>query len=60
MLGLAGVGYLGGAMVLGLAILVMAIRFARRLDRSTARWLFLASVIYLPVVLGLLAFDRPR
>ncbi len=58
-LGLAGAAYLVVALVLGVAMLVLAIRFARRLDRLTARWLFLASVTYLPLVLALLAFDAP-
>jgi protoheme IX farnesyltransferase len=59
-LGLAGAAYLVVALVLGMAMLILAIRFARRLDQSTARWLFLASVTYLPIVLALLAFDAPR
>jgi len=59
-LGLAGAAYFAVAMVLGLGMLVLAVRFARRLDRSAARWLFLGSVTYLPVVLALLAFDAPR
>jgi heme O synthase-like polyprenyltransferase len=41
-------------------MLILAVRFARRLDQSTARWLFLASVTYLPIVLALLALDAPR
>jgi protoheme IX farnesyltransferase len=57
-LGLGDVLYLAGALALGLAMLAFAIRFARRLDDTSARWLFLASVIYLPVVLGLLVLDR--
>jgi len=59
-LGLAGLAYLGVALVLGLAMLGLAVRFARRLDRTAARWLFLASVTYLPLVLALLALDAPR
>ncbi|MBE7499594.1 MAG: protoheme IX farnesyltransferase [Verrucomicrobiales bacterium] len=57
--GLAGAVYLAGALVLGGAMVVLAVRFARRLDAPSARWLFLASVIYLPLVLGLLTFDAP-
>lgn len=59
-LGLAGAAYLVVALILGTAMLILAVRFARRLDQSTARWLFLASVTYLPIVLALLAFDAPR
>jgi protoheme IX farnesyltransferase len=59
-LGLSGAAYLVGAFVLGSAMLAFAIRFARRLELSPARWLFLASVIYLPLVLGLMVLDRVR
>ncbi len=59
-LGLAGAVYLVGALLLGTLMLALAIRFARRLERSPARWLFLASVIYLPAVLGLMVLDRFR
>lgn len=59
-LGLGGAAYLTGAVVLGTLMLALAIRFARRLERSPARWLFLASVVYLPAVLGLMVLDRFR
>ncbi len=59
-LGVAGAAYLAGAVVLGTLMLALAIRFARRLERSPARWLFLASVVYLPAVLGLMVLDRFR
>lgn len=59
-LGLAGPTYLLGAVALGGAMLGLAGRFARRLDRSTARGLFLASIVYLPAVLGLMVLDRVR
>jgi protoheme IX farnesyltransferase len=58
LLAAAGKGYLWGALVLGLAFLGCAMLFAW--DRSTgaARRLFFASVLYLPLVLGLMVFDR--
>jgi protoheme IX farnesyltransferase len=59
-LGLCGGFYLAGAFVLGAAMLGFAVRFARRLETAPARWLFLASVIYLPAVLGLMVLDRAR
>jgi len=59
-LGLVGPAYLLGALALGGAMLGLAVRFARRLDRSAARGLFLASIVYLPAVLGLMVLDRVR
>jgi protoheme IX farnesyltransferase len=58
LLAAAGKGYLWGALVLGVGFLGCAILFAW--DRSTgaARRLFFASVLYLPLVLGLMVFDR--
>ena len=57
-LGGAGFWYLGGAIVLGFAFLVMAGRFAIRPTMETARNLFLTSVAYLPILLILLVMDR--
>jgi heme o synthase len=63
-LGLAGRWYAGAAILLGAAFLFFAIRFALRLHRESARSLFFASIIYLPLVLGFLVADkvsqRPR
>ncbi len=57
-LGLAGRWYAGAAVVLGAAFLFFAIRFAIRLHRESARSLFLASIVYLPLVLGFLVADK--
>ncbi len=56
--GLAGRGFFVGALLLGLGYAGCAVGFAR--DRSTraARRVLLASVLYLPAVLGVLALDR--
>lgn len=54
----AGSGYLWGAVLLGLAFLACAALFAARPTPASARRLFLASVMYLPVLLGLMVFDR--
>lgn len=63
-LGLAGRWYAAAAIVLGAAFLFFAIRFSLRLHREAARSLFLASIVYLPLVLGFLVADkvsqRPR
>ena len=47
-----------GALVLGLGFLWCALRFARELDRLSARRLFFASILYLPLLLGLMVFDK--
>ena len=57
--GLAGRGYLLGAVVLGIGFLAMSIRFARLRTPSAARRLFFASILYLPLLLGLLVGDKP-
>jgi protoheme IX farnesyltransferase len=54
----AGEIYLFGALILGMAFLWSAIQFSRVLDREGARRLFFMSILYLPLLLGLLVFDR--
>ena len=54
----AGKGYLWGALLLGLAFLGCAVVFAWRRTSPAARLLFFSSVLYLPLVLGLMVFDR--
>jgi protoheme IX farnesyltransferase len=57
---LAGVLYLAGAVVLGALFLTCAWQFSRRLTDGSARRLFLMSIAYLPLLLGLLAFDKVK
>jgi len=57
-LGLAGGSYLAGAVLLGLGLNVAGFLFARQRTRESARRLLLASVIYLPLLWGLLLMDR--
>ena len=57
-LGMAGTPYLIGALALGSVFLAASIRAARRLTASSARGVFLASLAYLPLVLGLLVAGR--
>jgi len=54
-LNLAGGAYLAGASVLGVAFLAFGLAFAQVRSRERARRLFLASLAYLPGLLGLLA-----
>ncbi|HXC36568.1 MAG TPA: heme o synthase [Candidatus Acidoferrales bacterium] len=57
---MAGTLYLAGAIILGVAFLFYSIRFSRQLTLSRARHLFLASVIYLPLLLTLMVFDKVK
>jgi len=50
--------YLAGALILGVAFLVCAFRFAARLDRPSARTLFFVSIIYLPLMMILMVLDK--
>lgn len=58
LLGLTGLVYLAGAAVLGTIFLGYAVQFASRLTTSSARQLFYASVLYLPMLLGLMVLDK--
>ena len=58
LLGVAGPAYFSGAIVLSLAFFAIAARAAWVRSPRSARQLFRASVLYLPALLWLLAFDR--
>ena len=60
MFGLEGGIYLIGALVLSLGFVWQAIRFSRDLTLQRARLLFYASIIYLPLLLGLMVLDKIR
>lgn len=55
--GVSGPVYAAGAALLGLGFLVSAGRFTVSLDRQRARMMFFASIVYLPLLLGLLMLD---
>ncbi len=55
--GTSGAVYAVGAVLLGLWLVAAAALFAARVDDARARRLFLASVIYLPLLLALMVFD---
>ena len=59
LLGHSGLFYAAVAAILSLVFVAMAIRFARQPDHPRARALFLASIIYLPLILTALALDVP-
>jgi heme o synthase len=57
---MAGTMYLAGAIVLGAGFLWSAIRFSRQLTLARARQLFFASIIYLPLQLALMVWDKVK
>jgi protoheme IX farnesyltransferase len=58
LLGMVGPLYLAGALVLGAGFFWCAVRFARNLSMDRARQMFFASIVYLPLLLALLVFDK--
>ena len=59
-LGQAGKAYLVGALVLGFGFFHYGVRLALHRSNSLARRLFLASIVYLPLVFALLMVDKTR
>lgn len=57
-LGHAGSAYFGLALLLGAAFFAFGLLFARVRSRSSARQLMIVSILYLPLLLGLLVWDR--
>jgi heme o synthase len=57
-IGLAGQAYVIGAFLLGVAFLTLAARFAFNRQVRNARLLFFASIVYLPLIWGLLIVNR--
>jgi protoheme IX farnesyltransferase len=57
-LGIANFVYLGIELLLGCLFIVVAMRFLRMRTASAARLLFLASIIYLPLLLGALVLTK--
>lgn len=60
LVGLSGSRYFVGAFILGVALLWVALRFAWARTRTHARTLFFASIIYLPLLFGLMIIDAVR
>jgi len=56
--GIAGHAYFATALMLGLALLVLAGRFARARNEPSARLLFLGSITYLPLLWIAMILDR--
>jgi protoheme IX farnesyltransferase len=60
MMNLTGRWYFLGALILGLIFIVSAVQFSRQLTLSKARQLFYVSILYLPLLLGLMVLDKVR
>ncbi|MGH7941324.1 MAG: heme o synthase [Limisphaerales bacterium] len=60
LLKMSGAVYLTGAVILGVAFIFYALQFSRQLTLARARQLFLASIIYLPLLLTLMVFDKVK
>jgi heme o synthase len=58
--GWAGASYLGLALVMGGALGWFALQFRRRLTTESARQLFLASIVYLPLVFAFLVWGKGK
>ncbi len=55
--GVAGTTYAVGALILGAVFVGSTVRFVQDRNRRHARLVFFASIVYLPLLLGLLMFD---
>jgi protoheme IX farnesyltransferase len=60
MVNLTGHWYFLGALILGVIFLWSAVQFSRHLTVSKARQLFYVSILYLPLLLGLMVLDKVR
>ncbi|MBI3668160.1 MAG: protoheme IX farnesyltransferase [Acidobacteria bacterium] len=56
--GLAGIRYFFGALVLGLALVQACLWAAESKTNVRAKWLMHATVLHLPLLLGLMMFDK--
>src|SRR4029077_4366830 len=59
-LSMAGNLYLVGAIAVGIVFLYMGLRVHAQRPRQCPRGVLLASVVYLPVLYGLMLIDHPR
>jgi len=50
--------YLGGALLLDGVMLLFAVQFLVERERASARRLFFASILFLPLILGLMVFTK--
>jgi protoheme IX farnesyltransferase len=60
LIGLTGWWYLGGALAASIGFLGVAVSAARNMTHARARALFLASLLYHPILMGLMMLDTVR
>lgn len=60
LIGMSSAAYLAGAVVLGAILLVFSLEFAATRTVDAARRLFLASILYLPLLWALLVWDHVK
>lgn len=58
--GLATAYYLVGAITIGAVLMLLSVEFSAKRDMDTARRLFFGSILYLPILWGILVFDHRR
>lgn len=58
--GLCGRLYFVGALILGLGFLACSIAFWKKTDHKNARCLFLTSIIYLPLLLSIMCWNKHK
>jgi heme O synthase-like polyprenyltransferase len=58
LLGLASARYFFGALVLGLLLVQACLWAARTKSNVRAKWLMHATVVHLPLLLGLMIYDK--
>ncbi len=58
LLGVSGLLYLCGALLLSVYFLFLSFRFSKEMTLESARSLFYYSLLYLPLLLGLMIWDR--
>jgi len=57
---MAGPVYLAAALILGVGFLICTIHFSRQMTPERARQVFLASIIYLPLLLAAMVWDKVK
>jgi heme O synthase-like polyprenyltransferase len=61
LMGLAGILYFFGALVSSTALVQVCLWAARNKTNARAKWLMHATVIHIPLLLGLMVYDKiPR
>jgi len=60
-MGLAGILYFFGALVISTALVQVSLWAASNKTNTRAKWLMHATVIHIPILLGLMVYDKiPR